>query len=65
MNLGDSKFIRTSALKQCEPGFHRFYSLEPIGDETSHEILVISICSNCGFPLEYRTHMGVDNARPS
>jgi len=40
---------------ECDPIFHRFYSLEPQATEDGSKILVISICANCGKAIEYRT----------
>lgn len=39
----------------CEATCHRYYSLEPQAMEDGSEILVISVCSNCGDVIEYRT----------
>lgn len=41
--------------QECEATFHRFYSLDPQATEDGSKILVISICSNCGKAIEYRT----------
>lgn len=45
----------TDSKKKCEPTYHRYYSLEPQATEDGSQILIISICSNCGDPIEYRT----------
>lgn len=50
---------RAMEREKCEGTFHRYYSLDPCGVENTGEILVISICSNCGDVREYRTHVGV------
>lgn len=39
----------------CDPMFHRYYSLEPLATENGNKILIVSICSNCGDAIEYRT----------
>jgi len=41
--------------KKCDDTFHRYYSLDPQSMEDGSKILVISICSNCGDAIEYRT----------
>lgn len=45
--------------KICEDTSHRYYSLDPVGVENTGEVLVISICANCGDPIEYRTQVGI------
>jgi len=45
--------------EKCEPTYHRYYSLDPQGVETTGEILIISVCSNCGDVQEYRTYVTV------
>ena len=45
--------------KKCEATYHRYYSLDPIGVEDTGEIVVVSICANCGDPIEYRTKVSV------
>jgi hypothetical protein len=45
----------THTADECQPGYHRFYSLEPQSYEDGSMILVISVCSNCGKAIEYRT----------
>lgn len=49
--------VESTAPKECEPIYHRFYSLEPIGDEETGTVLVISVCSNCSKVNEYRTNI--------
>jgi hypothetical protein len=44
-----------STREKCESTYHRYYSLEPQATEDGSQILIISICSNCGDPIEYRT----------
>ena len=51
LNVG----LRSPVAYQCQPGYHRYYSLEPIGNENTGEVLIVSICSQCGHALEYRT----------
>lgn len=41
--------------KKCDDTFHRYYSLDIQAMEDGSRILVISICSNCGDAIEYRT----------
>ena len=53
MQYGSGSIIRV----ECEPTYHRFYSLEPIGDEESGTVLVISVCANCSKAIEYRTNI--------
>jgi len=45
--------------EKCEPTFHRYYSLDPQGVESTGEILVISVCANCGDVKEHRTYVKV------
>ncbi len=47
--------------KKCDPTFHRYYSLDPMGVESTGAVLVISICSNCGDVLEHRTQIFTSN----
>jgi hypothetical protein len=55
------EFFRSEKLavpeKKCEPTYHRYYSLDPIGDESTGSVLVISVCSNCSDVKEYRTNV--------
>jgi hypothetical protein len=44
-----------SSQTECDPTYHRFYSLDPQAMEDGSKILVISICANCGKAIEYRT----------
>lgn len=48
---------------KCQPTFHRYYSLEPQAMEDGSRILVISVCSNCGEVLEYRTSIRKDESK--
>ena len=45
--------------EKCQSTYHRYYSLDPLGVDTTGEVLVISVCSNCGDVLEYRTKVPV------
>lgn len=49
--------VVSTARVECEPTYHRFYSLEPCGDEETGNILVISVCANCSKVSEYRTNI--------
>lgn len=40
---------------KCEPTYHRYYSLDPFAVEATKEILIVSVCANCGHAIEYRT----------
>lgn len=54
---GAGSGVQSTARVECEPTYHRYYSLEPIGDEETGAVLVISVCSNCSATKEYRTNI--------